>query len=1100
MLLLLTLAGAAASSLAAQDITQEEIERARVVRQHLSETGLLVTDVPLIEQNVDIGSSRLLDFAKYTRNSVELADIGGSDANTRGLEFHPDGTRLYVVTRTNRLVSQYDLRRPWDIGSARFSGDFKLDDLDGGEQAKETFAAHGIFIRKSDGKKMWIFNRIEIWEFDLETPWDIESASVNKHRVFKGEDGVVRGHDFDFSSDGKNLFIDDRGAAMVHHFTLSNAWDVDSATRSNKSMAFPSAIPHDQEIRGIQLSNSGDRMFLMDPEYGSLHEFYLSKNFDLGSAKLIGTFDLGKQSGAPYGMVFSEDLTRFYIADNDDNRDKIVYQYKISVVDAEESLISSNLKKVVADGKATARISVTAKDRDGDTISGVRVRLSADNSNVTIQNVRNTTNSSGVATFDVSHDKAGEVEFRASGMGIEIEDRVSVGFATVDQNNSLIAVNRKKVLANGSARATVTVTARDKDGDPIGGVDFKLNSRGHTDVEIDNSNSKTDSDGKATFLVTSRSYGTTEFIAEGLGVKLEGVSVRFVDVDPEESEVVAESRKVLANNSAEGIITVIARDEDGDELEGAPVRLRSDSDHPNIENSTIVTNSDGVARFKVRSGQSEAVNFYAEATGNRLYQEAEIRFVTVDPEHSVIAIEPEEIEADGEQSTTLTVTTRDEDGDILSGARVEIEALNGSSTISDRSQVTDEEGVASFTVTNGRPEIVRYKVIAEGNLLSDNSEVRFIPVAPVALSASSVETRTFTANWELVNGAEYYLVDVATDSTFSEMLPEYSAYHTGDRTTAEMSGVSPVLTEMYRVRAVSDGLIGANSGTIATTTYPDTPVVSEATDRNALKFRANWNAAEGAESYRVDLARDANFESLVSGYENTDAGSATHYTFTDLEPDTRYFYRVRSVAGPRTSGSSEVAEVTTLAISRDQSVMETEQLRVLANGQQANTVYITVKSEEGILLEDLLVDFTQPEGTAQIDPVQERTNENGVAIFNVTSTVSGPVVFHVSVAGTELGDVAFEFLPDSGVLELGNNYPNPFLIETTLPVTVPYPMHINLQVYNAIGAPVRTVVDERYDTGYYEFTFDGNGLAAGVYFFRLTADGEVMSRKMVLIK
>src|SRR5690625_6942339 len=96
--------------------------------------------------------------------------------------------------------------------------------------------------------------------------------------------------------------------------------------------------------------------------------------------------------------------------------------------------------------------------------------------------------------------------------------------------------------------------------------------------------------------------------------------------------------------------------------------------------------------------------------------------------------------------------------------------------------------------------------------------------------------------------------------------------------------------------------------------------------------------------------------------------------------------------------------MTTLDISRHQSVMETEQRRSVANGQQANTVYISVKSEEGILLEDLLVDFTQPEGTAQIDPVQERTNENGVAIFNVTSTVSGPVVFHVSVAGTELGD------------------------------------------------------------------------------------------------
>src|SRR5690625_7808773 len=102
----------------------------------------------------------------------------------------------------------------------------------------------------------------------------------------------------------------------------------------------------------------------------------------------------------------------------------------------------------------------------------------------------------------------------------------------------------------------------------------------------------------------------------------------------------------------------------------------------------------------------------------------------VDTEHSVIAIEPEEIEADGEQSTTLTVTTRDEDGDILSGARVEIDALNGSSTISDRSQVTDEEGGASFTVTNGRPEVVRDKDMVEGSLRSDNSEGRCSPAAP----------------------------------------------------------------------------------------------------------------------------------------------------------------------------------------------------------------------------------------------------------------------------------------------------------------------------------------------------------------------------------
>src|SRR5690625_5817284 len=117
----------------------------------------------------------------------------------------------------------------------------------------------------------------------------------------------------------------------------------------------------------------------------------------------------------------------------------------------------------------------------------------------------------------------------------------------------------------------------------------------------------------------------------------------------------------------------------------------------------------------------------------------------VDTEHSVIAIEPEEIEADGEQSTTLTVTTRDEDGDILSGARVEIEALNGSSTISDRNQVTDEEGVASFTVTNGRPEIVTVKLATPSSsvtwflseMVDDPFKASISTLAPDRISPSS---------------------------------------------------------------------------------------------------------------------------------------------------------------------------------------------------------------------------------------------------------------------------------------------------------------------------------------------------------------------------
>jgi hypothetical protein len=268
---------------------------------------------------------------------------------------------------------------------------------------------------------------------------------------------------------------------------------------------------------------------------------------------------------------------------------------------------------------------------------------------------------------------------------------------------------------------------------------------------------------------------------------------------------------------------------------------------------------------------------------------------------------------------------------------------------------------------------------------------------------------------------------------------------------------------------------------------------------SATYFKANWQSAEGAESYRLDVSRDSAFEDLLEEYNNRNVEDELSFDISDLTTGTTYYYRVRSVAGPRTSPSSEAITATTLSVNADNSEIVTSQLRVLADGNQANQISVTVRSDEGQELENLNVEITPSGGSSRIENVQSQTDDSGEAFFSVTNTVAETVTYSVAAAGKEIGEVSVEFLENDGELTLGNNFPNPFKSNTTIPVTVPSPMQISLTVYNALGVPVRTIINEEVSTGYYEIPFETRELASGVYFYRLMTEEELKTGKMIFI-
>ena len=80
------------------------------------------------------------------------------------------------------------------------------------------------------------------------------------------------------------------------------------------------------------------------------------------------------------------------------------------------------------------------------------------------------------------------------------------------------------------------------------------------------------------------------------------------------------------------------------------------------------------------------------------------------------------------------------------------------------------------------------------------------------------------------------------------------------------------------------------------------------------------------------------------------------------------------------------------------------------------------------------------------------------------------------------------------------NFPNPFNPSTKIKYAIPTNAFVNLTVYNVLGKTVTTLVNQEKPAGNYEIIFDGSKIPSGVYFYRLTTNNFISSKKMILVK
>jgi hypothetical protein len=83
---------------------------------------------------------------------------------------------------------------------------------------------------------------------------------------------------------------------------------------------------------------------------------------------------------------------------------------------------------------------------------------------------------------------------------------------------------------------------------------------------------------------------------------------------------------------------------------------------------------------------------------------------------------------------------------------------------------------------------------------------------------------------------------------------------------------------------------------------------------------------------------------------------------------------------------------------------------------------------------------------------------------------------------------------------LHQNFPNPFNPTTNIRFVLPQAGQVKLSVFNVLGQEVAVLVNETKAGGTHEVTFDAAQFSSGVYYYRISSDAGVITKKMMVIK
>ena len=206
--------------------------------------------------------STAFDISTATYDNVSL-DISSTNPYPTCLKFNNDGTKLWVVSPnvlagTSESIYEYGFTTPYDLSTASYSNvNINL--------SSQESRPHGIDF-SPDGTKMFMigWTQDRVFQYDLSTAWDITSVTYSGKSSFQisstygqtPQDSTPKG--LALNGDGTKIFITGDQNNKIFQYSLSTAYDVSTMSYDNVSINSGESSPFQ-----VGFNNDGSRMYLL---------------------------------------------------------------------------------------------------------------------------------------------------------------------------------------------------------------------------------------------------------------------------------------------------------------------------------------------------------------------------------------------------------------------------------------------------------------------------------------------------------------------------------------------------------------------------------------------------------------------------------------------------------------------------------------------------------------------------------------------------------------------------------------------------------------------------------------------------------------------
>ena len=289
----------------------------------------------------------------------------GADFFQQGLFIGKNGTKLYHTDGNGTY--EYDLTTPWDINTLTFN-------------QSAPFTARDIWFR-DDGLTMFALSAGSVTELSLSTAWDITTASITGGFANLPQDDSH--NDVFFRADGLQMFTVGSGNSTegasdrIYKYKMTTPWDLSTLTFNTFDGDFHTT---ENFPTGIFFRDDGLKMFVLGAEdnalftNSSIWEYNLLIAWDVLSVSGVIQTDLSSTDSTPLGLFFHPSGQRMYHGGRQNDE---IFEWTMTADGLEHDL---TVNAILVKEFITTEVSANIRNRDIEEFSvGARLVWFCDN-------------------------------------------------------------------------------------------------------------------------------------------------------------------------------------------------------------------------------------------------------------------------------------------------------------------------------------------------------------------------------------------------------------------------------------------------------------------------------------------------------------------------------------------------------------------------------------------------------------------------------------------------------------------------------------------------------------------------------------------------